>query len=52
MESARGEYNTIWQEMGVKRLDELAVKGASLIHGFTLLENLLVDEELSMWLSS
>jgi len=47
VESARGEYNYYMAGDGSEKIRRMQVKGASLIHGFTLLENLLVDEELS-----
>jgi len=46
-ESARGEYNFYMAGDGTEKLRRMQVKGASLIHGFTLLEKLLIDEELS-----
>ena len=46
-ESARGEYNFYMAGDGSEKIRRMQVRGASLIHGFTLLENLLIDEELS-----
>jgi len=47
VESARGEYGFYMAGDGTEQIRRMQVKGPSLIHGFTLLENLLVDEELS-----
>ncbi len=46
-ESARGEFGYYMAGDGSEFIRRMQVKGPSLIHGFTLLENLLVDEELS-----
>ena len=46
-ESARGEYSYYMAGDGTEKIRRMQVKGASLIHGFTLLEKLLIDEELS-----
>ncbi|MEA3513062.1 MAG: NADH-quinone oxidoreductase subunit D, partial [Campylobacterota bacterium] len=46
-ESARGEFGYYMAGDGTEYIRRMQVKGPSLIHGFTLLENLLVDEELS-----
>jgi len=46
-ESARGEYSFYMAGDGSENIRRMQVKGPSLIHGYTLLENLLVDEELS-----
>ena len=46
-ESARGEFNYYMAGDGSEKIRRMQVKGPSLIHGFTLLEKLLVDEELS-----
>ncbi len=46
-ESARGEYSYYMAGDGTEKIRRMQVKGASLIHGFTLLERLLIDEELS-----
>ena len=46
-ESARGEYSYYMAGDGSEKIRRMQVKGASLIHGFTLLEKLLIDEELS-----
>ncbi|HIP61875.1 MAG TPA: NADH-quinone oxidoreductase subunit D [Sulfurovum sp.] len=46
-ESARGEFGYYMAGDGSEKIRRMQVKGPSLIHGYTLLENLLVDEELS-----
>ncbi|KIM08473.1 MAG: NADH-quinone oxidoreductase subunit D [Sulfurovum sp. PC08-66] len=46
-ESARGEFGYYMAGDGSEFIRRMQVKGPSLIHGFTLLENLLIDEELS-----
>lgn len=46
-ESARGEFGYYMAGDGTEHIRRMQVKGPSLIHGFTLLEKLLVDEELS-----
>ncbi len=46
-ESVRGEYSYYMAGDGTEKIRRMQVKGASLIHGFTLLERLLIDEELS-----
>ncbi|MEA3553342.1 MAG: NADH-quinone oxidoreductase subunit D [Campylobacterota bacterium] len=46
-ESARGEFGYYMAGDGTEYIRRMQVKGPSLIHGFALLENLLVDEELS-----
>jgi len=46
-ESARGEFNYYMAGDGTEKIRRMQVKGPSLIHGFTLLEKLLVNEELS-----
>jgi NADH-quinone oxidoreductase subunit D len=46
-ESARGEYNYYMAGDGTEKIRRMQVRGASLIHGFTLLEKLLIGEELS-----
>lgn len=46
-ESARGEFGYYMAGDGSENIRRMQVKGPSLIHGFTLLENLLVGEELS-----
>ena len=46
-ESARGEFGYYMAGDGTEFIRRMQVKGPSLIHGFTLLEKLLVDEELS-----
>ena len=46
-ESARGEFNYYMAGDGSEKIRRMQVKGPSLIHGFTLLEKLLVGEELS-----
>ncbi len=47
VESARGEFGYYMAGDGSEKIRRMQVKGPSLIHGFTLLENLLIDEELS-----
>jgi NADH-quinone oxidoreductase subunit D len=47
VESARGEFNYYMAGDGSEKIRRMQVKGPSLIHGFTLLERLLIDEELS-----
>ncbi|MEA3315243.1 MAG: NADH-quinone oxidoreductase subunit D [Campylobacterota bacterium] len=46
-ESARGEFGYYMAGDGSENIRRMQVRGPSLIHGFTLLENLLVGEELS-----
>ncbi|HHH51378.1 MAG TPA: NADH-quinone oxidoreductase subunit D [Campylobacterales bacterium] len=46
-ESARGEFAYYMAGDGTEKIRRMQVKGPSLIHGFTLLEKLLIDEELS-----
>ena len=46
-ESARGEFGYYMAGDGTEKIRRMQVKGPSLIHGFTLLEKLLIDEELS-----
>jgi NADH-quinone oxidoreductase subunit D len=46
-ESARGEFGYYMVGDGSEYIRRMQVKGPSLIHGFTLLEKLLIDEELS-----
>ena len=46
-ESARGEFNYYMAGDGSEKIRRMQVRGPSLIHGFTLLEKLLIDEELS-----
>ncbi len=46
-ESARGEFGYYMAGDGSEKIRRMQVKGPSLIHGYTLLENILVDEELS-----
>lgn len=46
-ESARGEFGYYMSGDGSEHIRRMQVKGPSLIHGFTLLENILKDEELS-----
>ena len=46
-ESARGEFGYYMAGDGTEFIRRMQVKGPSLIHGFTLLEKLLIDEELS-----
>jgi NADH-quinone oxidoreductase subunit D len=46
-ESARGEFGYYMAGDGTEHIRRMQVKGPSLIHGFTLLEKMLVDEELS-----
>jgi len=46
-ESARGEFGYYMAGDGTEHIRRMQVKGPSLIHSFTLLEKLLVDEELS-----
>jgi NADH-quinone oxidoreductase subunit D len=46
-ESARGEFGYYMAGDGTENIRRMQVKGPSLIHGFTLLEKLLIDEELS-----
>lgn len=46
-ESARGEFGYYMAGDGSEKIRRMQVKGPSLIHGFALLENLLVGEELS-----
>jgi len=46
-ESARGEFGYYMAGDGSEYIRRMQVKGPSLIHGFTLLESLLVGEELS-----
>ncbi|MEA3384025.1 MAG: NADH-quinone oxidoreductase subunit D [Campylobacterota bacterium] len=46
-ESARGEFGYYMAGDGSEHIRRMQVKGPSLIHGFTLLEKLLIDEELS-----
>ena len=46
-ESARGEFGYYMCGDGTEFIRRMQVKGPSLIHGFTLLEKLLIDEELS-----
>ena len=47
VESARGEFGYYMAGDGSEKIRRMQVKGPSLIHGFTLLEKLLIDEELS-----
>ncbi len=47
VESARGEFGYYMAGDGSEMIRRMQVKGPSLIHGFTLLESLLVGEELS-----
>ena len=46
-ESARGEFGYYMAGDGTEHIRRMQVKGPSLIHGFTLLEKMLIDEELS-----
>lgn len=46
-ESARGEFGYYMAGDGTENIRRMQVKGPSLIHGFTLLEKLLENEELS-----
>ncbi|MEA3352673.1 MAG: NADH-quinone oxidoreductase subunit D, partial [Campylobacterota bacterium] len=46
-ESARGEFGYYMAGDGTQYIRRMQVKGPSLIHGFTLLEKLLINEELS-----
>jgi len=47
VESARGEYGYYMAGDGSVNIRRMQVRGPSLIHGFTLLEDLLVGSELS-----
>ncbi|MEA1918999.1 MAG: NADH-quinone oxidoreductase subunit D [Campylobacterota bacterium] len=47
VESARGEFGYYMAGDGSEYIRRMQVKGPSLIHGFTLLETLLENEELS-----
>ncbi|MBL0721751.1 MAG: NADH-quinone oxidoreductase subunit D [Sulfurovum sp.] len=47
VESARGEFAYYMAGDGTEKIRRMQVKGPSLIHGFTLLEDLLVGAELS-----
>ena len=47
VESARGEFGYYMAGDGSEMIRRMQVRGPSLIHGFTLLEPLLVGEELS-----
>ncbi len=46
-ESARGEFGYYMAGDGSEKIRRMQVKGPSLIHGFPLLEKMLIDEELS-----
>ncbi len=46
-ESARGEFGYYMAGDGTEHIRRMQVKGPSLIHGFTLLEKMLVGQELS-----
>lgn len=47
VESARGEFAYYMAGDGTENIRRMQVRGPSLVHGFTLLQNLLVGEELS-----
>jgi NADH-quinone oxidoreductase subunit D len=47
VESARGEFAYYMAGDGSEKIRRMQVRGPSLVHGFTLLEKLLVDAELS-----
>ena len=47
VESARGEFAYYMAGDGSEKIRRMQVRGPSLVHAFTLLENLLIDEELS-----
>ncbi len=47
VESARGEFAYYMAGDGTENIRRMQVRGPSLVHGFTLLEKLLVGEELS-----
>lgn len=47
VESARGEFAYYMSGDGSENIRRMQVRGPSLVHGFTLLEKLLVGEELS-----
>jgi NADH-quinone oxidoreductase subunit D len=47
VESSRGEFAYYMAGDGSEKIRRMQVRGPSLVHGFTLLEDLLVGEELS-----